>query len=198
MVKKVWRTDRQTDGRTDWTIHRAAWSQLKTMAHILFYINTYVSEMDKVEMYALCRAPWVSINYSGTFRWVQTTRFFLCQHDSDVIKWKHLPRHWPFVRGNHRSPVNSPHKDQWRRALMFPLIFAWIIGWVNNREAGDLRRLLGHHDVTVMILWNFCQRNKHIILVANIIGVLYVPSSSPVNLQTYPDKIASKPIVTFL
>ena len=29
IVKKVWRTDRQTDGRTDWTIHRAAWSQLK-------------------------------------------------------------------------------------------------------------------------------------------------------------------------
>ena len=34
-------------------------------------------------------------------------------HD-DVIKWKNFPRHWPFVRGIHRSPVNSPHKDQWR------------------------------------------------------------------------------------
>ena len=32
-------------------------------------------------------------------------------HD-DVIKWKHFPRHWPFVRGIHRSPVNSPHKGQ--------------------------------------------------------------------------------------
>ena len=28
----------------------------------------------------------------------------------DVIKWKHFPRYWPFVRGIHRSPVNSPHK----------------------------------------------------------------------------------------
>ena len=28
-------------------------------------------------------------------------------HD-DVIKWKHLPRYWPFVRGIHRPPVNSP------------------------------------------------------------------------------------------
>ena len=36
-------------------------------------------------------------------------------HD-DVIKWKHFPRYWPFVRGIHRSPVNSPHKGQWRRA----------------------------------------------------------------------------------
>ena len=30
-------------------------------------------------------------------------------HD-DVIKWKHFPRYWPFVRGIHRWPVNSPHK----------------------------------------------------------------------------------------
>ena len=28
-------------------------------------------------------------------------------HD-DVIKWKHFPRHWPFVWGIHRSLVNSP------------------------------------------------------------------------------------------
>ena len=28
-------------------------------------------------------------------------------HD-DVMKWKHFPRYWPFVRGIHRSPVNSP------------------------------------------------------------------------------------------
>ena len=27
-----------------------------------------------------------------------------------VIKWKTNPRYWPFVRGIHRSPVNSPHK----------------------------------------------------------------------------------------
>ena len=74
-------------------------------------------------------------------------------HD-DVIKWKHFPRYWPFVRGIHRSPVNSPHKGQWRGALMFSLICGWINGWVNNREAGDLRRYRGHSDVTVM-LWSF-------------------------------------------
>ena len=42
-------------------------------------------------------------------------------HD-DVIKWKHIPRYWPFVRGIHQSPVNSPHKGQWCWALMFSLI----------------------------------------------------------------------------
>ena len=33
------------------------------------------------------------------------------KHD-DVIEWKHFPRYWPFVRGIHQSPVNSPHKGQ--------------------------------------------------------------------------------------
>ena len=74
----------------------------------------------------------------------------IAQYHDDVIKWKHFPRYWPFVRGIHRSPVNSPHKGQWRGALMFPLICVWINGWVNNREAGDLRRYRGHYDVSVM------------------------------------------------
>ena len=39
-------------------------------------------------------------------------------HD-DVIKWKHFPRYWPFVRGTHRSLLNSPHKGQWHSALVF-------------------------------------------------------------------------------
>ena len=72
-------------------------------------------------------------------------------HD-DVMKWKHFPRHWPFVLGIHRSPVNSPHKGQWRGALMFSLICVWINGWVKNREAGDLRRHRAHYDV-IVIVW---------------------------------------------
>ena len=63
---------------------------------------------------------------------------------------KHFPRYWPFVRGIHRSLVNSPLKGQWRRALMFSLLCAWINGWVNNREAGDLRCYCAHYDVIVM------------------------------------------------
>ena len=55
------------------------------------------------------------------------------------------------VRGIHMSPVNSPHKGQWRGAMMFSLTCAWINDWVNNREAGDLRRHRAHYDVTVMV-----------------------------------------------
>ena len=71
-------------------------------------------------------------------------------HDG-VITWKHFPRYWPFVWRIHRSAVNSPHKGQWRDALMFSLICAWINGWVNNGEASDLKRHRAHYDVTVMI-----------------------------------------------
>ena len=73
----------------------------------------------------------------------------------DVIKWKHFPRYRPFVRGIHRSPVNSPHKGQWCRSLMFSLICAWINGWVNNGEAGDLWCQLAHYDVTIMMMQPF-------------------------------------------
>ena len=77
-------------------------------------------------------------------------RYVLPVNHDDVIKWKHFPHNWPFVRGIQRSPVNSPHKGQWRGALMLSLIWVWINDWVNNREAGDLRRYRAHYDVIVM------------------------------------------------
>ena len=52
--------------------------------------------------------------------------------------------------GNSPVPVNSPHKGQWRGALVFSLICARINDWVNNHEAGDLRRHHGHYDFNVM------------------------------------------------
>ena len=84
-----------------------------------------------------------------------TKRDISCSYD-DVIKWRHFPRYWPFVRGIHRWPVKSPHKGQWRGALMLSLICAWINGWVNYREAGDLGRHRAHYDVTVIrgcLIW---------------------------------------------
>ena len=74
--------------------------------------------------------------------------------DSMKSWWRHqietFSTYWPFVRGIHRSPVNFPHKGQWRGALKFSLICAWTNGWVNNRHAGDLRRHRANYDVTVM------------------------------------------------
>ena len=96
---------------------------------------------------------WFSMIYACAYAWGLCPAVVFT-HD-DVIKWKHFPRYWPFVRGIHRGPVNSPHKGQWRGALMYSLICAWINGWVNNGEAGDLRRHCAHYDVIVM-WWNAC------------------------------------------
>ena len=94
------------------------------------------------------------MHISGSNNWYSHTPLTIVVpwhiHDG-VIKWKHFPRYWPFVRGIYRSPVNSPHKGQWREALMFTLICARINGWVNHREAGDLRHHRAHYDVIVML-----------------------------------------------
>ena len=84
-------------------------------------------------------------------------------HD-DVIKWKHYPYYSPFVRGIHRSPVDAPHKGQWRGALMFstictpeqtveqtlktlviwdthtkhPLILDWVDSYVNHPHKNNI------------------------------------------------------------
>ena len=50
--------------------------------------------------------------------------------------------------GIHRLPVTSPHKGQWRGALIC-LVCAWPNGWENNRNAGDLRSHFAHCDVIV-------------------------------------------------
>ena len=54
-----------------------------------------------------------------------------------------------FLCGEFTGPGEFP-VQRWRGALMFPLILAWINGWVTNR--GDLRRNRAHYDVIVMFL----------------------------------------------
>ena len=65
------------------------------------------------------------------------------------------------MRGIQRSPVNSPHKGQWRGALMLSLICARINGWVNNREASDLRRHRTHFNVTEMAFSDRSNTGNH-------------------------------------
>ena len=92
---------------------------------------------------------WVEKNDIGVADLMETFT-----HHDDVIKWNHFPRYRPFVRGIHRSLVDSP----WQRPLTrsFSLICAWINGWAINRDAGDLRRHCSHYDVTVMtVQWRY-------------------------------------------
>ena len=91
--------------------------------------------------------PWI-IMKNWKCNWI-SRRYWLIWR----FAWWHFPRYWPFVLGIHRSPANSSQKVQLRRALMFSLICAWINGWVNNGEAGDLRSHRAHYDVIVMTLY---------------------------------------------
>ena len=75
----------------------------------------------------------------------------------DYSWWRHqmetLSALLAICAGNSPVPVNSPHKGQWRGALMFSLTCAWINDCVNNRKAGDLRRNRAHYGVIVMCVW---------------------------------------------
>ena len=111
-------------------------------------------------------------------QWV--TQYF---HD-DVIKWKHFPRYWPFVRGIHRSPVNFCHKGQWHGALMFSLICtlnkrlskqSW--GWWFDTP---LRSLWRHYNVMAYVINSLLPRSagcdvKHAIL--NLASLIRLVSS---------------------
>ena len=61
--------------------------------------------------------------------------------------------YWSFVRGIHRSPVNSLHRPVTRSVD----VFFDLNDWVNNREAGDLRRRRAHYDVIVMGMCFSCR-----------------------------------------
>ena len=65
--------------------------------------------------------------------------------------WNIFLHYWPFVREIHWSPLKSPHKGQWCGALMLSLICAWINGWINNHDAGDLICHHSHFYATVVL-----------------------------------------------
>ena len=102
-------------------------------------------------------ASWIAKYVCRFFTRIHMTHLFMF---SGLLLW-HWDTWWrhqteafsallALCAGNSTVPVNSPHKGQWRGALMFSLICARINNWVNNREAGDLRRHRGHYDVSVM------------------------------------------------
>ena len=49
------------------------------------------------------------------------------------------------------SPVTGEFSTQRPVTQSFDVFWAWTNGWVNNREAGDLRCHRAHYDITVMV-----------------------------------------------
>ena len=122
---------------------------------LMFKISKFLSAMKKgfngcVPMFSSPYVPQSLCTPISMLHGPDVSRPWVPQKHDDVIKWKKFPRYWPFARGIHRWPVNSPHKGQWRGTLMFPLICSWINAWVNNCEAGDLRHHRAHYDVIIM------------------------------------------------
>ena len=130
-------------------------STMNKYYRILSHGNSHTNEMFTLKSFLLVLLPLNTLSFWSQESWHSVSliqqsclhqvvfRLNQSSHD-DVIKWKHFPRYWPFVR------VNSPHKGQWRGALMFTLICARINGWANNCKAGDLRRNHAHYDVIVV------------------------------------------------
>ena len=54
------------------------------------------------------------------------------------MTWKYFLHYWPLVWGIHRSQVDSHHRDQWCRALMFSVLLAWRTCWTNSQITCDL------------------------------------------------------------
>ena len=98
--------------------------------------------------------------------WCDSFNHIVNRHFIDILQIAWLPAKQPMMTssngnifrvtghlcGEFTGPRWIPRTDkgQWRRALMFSLICVWINDWVNNREAGDLRRFCAHYDVIVM------------------------------------------------
>ena len=78
-------------GKVEWFVASDVLLQLKECVHSSPFIAFFWFGSDRLNPY---------------LRDYLTDTEAIMSHD-DVIKWKHFPHYWPFVRGIHRSPVNS-------------------------------------------------------------------------------------------
>ena len=70
-------------------------------------------------------------------------------HD-DIIRWKHFPRYWPFVKEIHQSP-GYPSQRPLMRSFD---VFLCALSLTKSPDAGDLRRHAAHCDVTIVVAQN--------------------------------------------
>ena len=85
---------------------------------------------DSNVFFVVMKIKLLSKRSSESWRLYDVTLMLAFFHD-DVMKWKHFPRYWSFVRGIHQSPVNSPHTKASNAELWCFLGCNWMKGWVN-------------------------------------------------------------------
>ena len=125
--------------------------QLSCQARLCLYCE-YISVLFTLEINILFHISWIVDFYAGGVN-MYLHLFLFVRHWEDTCCSNHLSW-WRHQLETFSALLelcaNSPHKGQWRGALMFPLICAWSVSWV-KRYAGDMRRYRTHYDVTVMI-----------------------------------------------
>ena len=140
-----------------------------------FMKNRFASIINPPKM-NLEMCVWMYCNHMHVYPWISctsSTNIHTCLYSTTIAKLGASDYCWVF--DSHRipwwrcrmetfsallalcartSPVAGEFsaQSQWHRALKFSLICAWINGWVNNCEAGDLRRHHAHYDVIVMYM----------------------------------------------
>ena len=124
--------------------HKGQWRGALMFSLICAWTNSWTNNRDAVDL-RRHRADYdVIIMHQGySSYWRQSSWW---RHQMDTFSALQA-----LCAGIHRSAVNSPHKGQWREALMLSFICAWINGWVNYRHAGDLRHHRSHDDVSAML-----------------------------------------------
>ena len=97
---------------------------------------------------------------------------------NEVIKWKHFPCYWPFVRGIHKGNPwvtgGVPSQRPVTRGSVFSLICAWT---VEQTMETPVRHHHAHYDVTVMfsdifyrIHWTHWEGNSVIVSIISSNG----------------------------
>ena len=106
----------------------------------------------------------VSKTYSSTYSGINLRQHALSDETKSTVSFLHVPLiimttssygnifrvtgPWCGEFAGHRWIPHTKASDP--ELWCFPLICVWINGWVNNREAGELRRHRTHYDVIVM------------------------------------------------
>ena len=154
---------------THWRLNKQGWLWYKPFQSIFWneifmfwFLFLYLLDEDKCSFHTVFGDTYWDNNPISKLLMIKIAymiiplvlRAELRQCHDDIIKRKHFPHYWPFVRGIHRSPVNSPHKGQWRGAWMFSLICVWTNNGVNNRDASDLRCHHTHYNITLNAMAN--------------------------------------------
>ena len=110
--------------------------------HVIIFIISSINEMMIIiwstVLYGMCTLIW----HNGIIVY-QPTYSIQCKHD-DIVKSKHFPRHWPFVR-EIRRPSQRPVTRSF--AVFFDLR-------LNKRLNKQSRRHCAHYDVNVT-MWFF-------------------------------------------